>query len=139
MKLETLIAIIDGLLFVMMAGFACERAPRIYSVDELLAAIERVESGCDANAVGDGGEAVGSFQIHKCFVDEVNRISGWPRFSYEDRKSSERSRAMARLYLAEYGGSIEQMARKFNGGPEGHKKRSTLKYWKKVKAELSKV
>ena len=34
--------------------------------------------------------------------------------------------------------TYEVYARIWNGGPDGWKKRSTLKYWKKVKKELKK-
>jgi hypothetical protein len=43
---------------------------------------------------------------------------------------------MANIYLNHYGGTIEEMARKFNGGPQGHKKKSTEAYWAKVKTRM---
>ena len=45
-----------------------------YGFEDLMDAIEQVESGGNANAVGDGGAAIGAFQIHKIYVDDVNRI-----------------------------------------------------------------
>ena len=103
--------------------------------EDLLDAIEQVESGGDANAIGDNGNAVGSFQIWRIYVSDCNRISG-KKFKFSDRLSREKSREMVGIYLTHYGGTIEEMARKHNGGPNGHKKQSTEKYWLKIKAEL---
>ena len=111
-------------------------APHIF--DDLLDAIEQVESGGDANAIGDNGNAIGSFQIWEIYVSDVNRISG-KQYKFSDRYSREKSKEMVRTYLSHYGGTIEEMARKHNGGPQGHKKASTLKYWEKIKAELRRV
>lgn len=105
--------------------------------EDLLDAIEQVESGGDANAVGDNGNAIGSFQIWRIYVSDVNRISG-KQFKFSDRYSREKSKEMVRIYLSHYGGTIEEMARKHNGGPAGYKKESTVAYWKKVKHELEK-
>ncbi len=141
------------------------------SFNDLLDAIEQVESGGNANTLGDVKEinessvmdanivfhnpdeqryyeyqAVGAYQIHKIYVDDVNRIQKlWEskssgrfarQFSYEDRWNKNLSRFMAKTYLKHYGGTFEEMARKHNGGPNGHKKESTKNYWLKVKRIL---
>ena len=151
------------------------------TLDDLLDAIEQVESGGDANARGDWTDwwetpifsttdrryevkaeegkypylirealAIGSFQIHKIYVDDVNRIlkscidwDGKP-FEYDDRWDRIKSREMAEIYTTHYTQhagfhyytSPEQMARIHNGGPNGWKKDSTLPYWEKVKVVL---
>ena len=119
-----------------------------YTMEDLLDAIEQVESGGDANAIGDNGNAVGSYQIWKIYVDDVNRINriGYTdkysdpiQYDYNDRKSKYLSRYMVKTYLTHYGGTVEEMARKHNGGPTGHKKEATVKYWLKVKAEMENV
>ena len=128
-----------------------------YSFDDLLDAIEWVESKGDANIVGDGGKAIGSFQIHKIYVDDVNRIICKHRmkvstFRYADRQNKDKSRIMVIIYLEEYAGGYtgedfytgvvlgdwqpEKMARIHNGGPDGWKKDCTTPYWEKVKARL---
>ena len=109
------------------------------SFEDLLDAIEFVESGGDSNAVGDNGNAIGSFQIWKIYVDDVNRIRGNDKYSYTDRLDRSKSRDMATIYLNHYGGTLEEMARIHNGGPQGHKKESTLKYWVKVKERLEQI
>ena len=131
-----------------------------YTFDNLLNAIEFVESGGDANAVGDNGKAVGAYQIHKIYVDDVNRILQEdhlykheispeisPVFTYGDRLDKAKSRQMTRIYLRHYGKSSYHygngdmyyygvVARIHNGGPKGHLKESTKPYWQKVKARM---
>ena len=114
--------------------------------EDLLDAIEWVESKGDANAVGDCGAAVGSFQIHKIYVRDVNRIDH-ASFHYEDRKSRQVSRMMADIYTKWYASRafdetgdetkfFEYATRCHNGGPNGWKKDCTKAYWAKVKARL---
>jgi hypothetical protein len=108
---------------------------------DLLDAIEWVESKGKADAIGDNGEAVGAYQIHKIYVDDVNRIMprlSW-RFFYSDRYNREKSRKMVTIYLKHYGGTFEEMARKHNGGPKGHLKEATKPYWIKVKNRMESV
>jgi hypothetical protein len=118
-------------------------APRTESVTEdltfsdLLDAIEWVESKGDPWAVGDNGDAVGAYQIHEIYVRDVNRIGLLGHnFDFQDREDPVKSRKMVTIYLKHYGGTFEEMARKHNGGPQGHKKESTKAYWLKVKARM---
>ena len=107
------------------------------TLDDLLDAIEQVESGGDVNAIGKAGE-IGCMQIMKIMVDDVNRILGYKHLGYWDCWRRGESRQMCRVYMAHYceGKSWEYMARCWNGGPDGYKKDSTLPYWEKVKAVL---
>ena len=115
------------------------------SMDDFLDAVEQVESGGDSHAIGDGGRAVGAFQIHKIFVDDVNRILRSTRFDYAERLNPRSSRVMIILWLQHYASkerlgrsaTFEDMARMINGGPDGHKKKSTIEYWEKVKARMN--
>ena len=131
------------------------------NLDDLLDAIEWVESRGNASAIGDNGRAVGAYQIHKIYVDDVNRIlKGWKQqigdqikeaggkglggwfvpYTYDDRRNRILSRDMTRVYLTYYSPSndnLEQMARIHNGGPNGWEKDSTKPYWLKVKARLN--
>jgi type IV pilus biogenesis protein CpaD/CtpE len=106
----------------------------------LVKAVEQVESGGKTNAIGDGGKAVGCLQIHPILVKDVNRILGKQKYTLKDRKNRQKSREMFKIYVNHYakGKSDEVKARMWNGGPKGHKKKATLKYWKKVKKELAK-
>lgn len=107
----------------------------------LIPALIAVESAGNPNAVGDNGLAVGVLQIHKCVVDDVNRIMGKEQFTYSDRRDPEKSVLMCKIYLSHYGKgkTIEQLARIWNGGPRGDKKASTKKYWLGVKEFIEKA
>ena len=106
--------------------------------EDLLDAIEWVESKGDPNAVGDGGDSVGCMQIQKICVADCNRILGQTYFNDHDRWSRVQSRHMAITYLHYYadGKTFEDAARIWNGGPKGHLKESTKPYWEKVKARM---
>ncbi len=131
--------------------------------DDLLDAIEWVESRGDVNAVGDyvllvesDGfapewgiyKAVGSFQLHEIYVDDICRILGKNKYTYADRWDRDKSRKMTEIYIMYYAGIrtnvsytteqwYETMARIHNGGPDGYKKESTKPYWDKVKARMA--
>jgi hypothetical protein len=104
---------------------------------KLLAALIQVESGGHDMAVGDGGLAIGPLQIHREVVIDVNQFAGT-----HYRHSQMTNRAIARkvcdLYLQRYARdkSLEHQARIWNGGPNGHAKEATAKYWKRVKRHL---
>ena len=105
----------------------------------LIATLIMVESGGNDFAVGDEGDAIGCLQIHKGVIADVNRVYGltyrWPESAY----SRENSVCICRLYLKHYapaGATDEQLARIWNGGPKGYKKRATLGYWRKVEVRL---
>ena len=105
---------------------------------ELVDAIGMVESGFDPKAIGDNGKAVGILQIHKAYVDDVNRILGRNVYTYEDRWDAGKSYSMAFVYLNHYGRrykritgndpTMEVFARIHNGGPNGWKKYATKEY-----------
>lgn len=110
----------------------------------LLAALIAIESGGNPSAIGDGGRAVGVLQIHAAVVEDCNRILAMRgeahRYTLADRYSPAHSRAMAIVYLRHYcpNGTAEQMARTWNGGPQGAQKQATVAYWSKVKKEIEK-
>jgi soluble lytic murein transglycosylase-like protein len=112
----------------------------------ILNAIICVESSHNARAVGDNGKAVGLLQLHKIYVDDVNRIVGKKKYSYADRWNPQKSVEMTVIYLRHYGERYERLtereatyeilARIHNGGPDGWEKPSTNKYWKKISQHL---
>jgi hypothetical protein len=109
----------------------------------LLAALAMVESGGRSLAIGDGGKAYGVLQIHACVVQDVNRLTG-SRWTHLDAFDPAKAKEIAGAYLAHYASEdrlgrkprAEDYARIWNGGPEGHRKRSTDRYWAKVRAHL---
>ena len=106
----------------------------------LLSAMLAVESGGDDSARGDGGRARGALQIHRGVVEDVNRIAG-THYRHTDAHDRDTAMLMATVYLTHYCGTNstpETIARTWNGGPEGPRKRATLRYWQKVKTKLKK-
>jgi len=116
--------------------------------DSFVAAVIQVESRGNDNAYCRKEDAVGCLQIRPIMVREVNRILKLNdiqmRYTLNDRwrrvKSLEMFEIMAEeveccdgLTRLEF---YEIVARKWNGGHRGDKKRSTKKYWKKVKEKL---
>ena len=108
---------------------------------DLIEAIIYVESRGNDSAIGDRGKAVGCLQIHPILVREVNRIlrrNDIPLvYTLEDRYSREKSIEMFNIIAEQYECcDAEKVARRWNGGPRGDKKRATIKYWNKVQSVL---
>ncbi len=109
-----------------------------------LDAIRRVETGglpaAGVGAVGDKGASIGPYQIQRAYWLD-SRIPGEYRSCLTDAAYSER---VMRAYWARYcpdalrSENWEVLARVHNGGPKGAKKTATVKYWDKVKKEMSK-
>jgi muramidase (phage lysozyme) len=110
-----------------------------------------VESRNDPKAVGDGGAAIGIYQIHQGYwqdaVDFDKSLGG----SYNDCFNPEYAERVVRAYLKRYApvdATVEQLARIHNGGcnilKKQHSKKpkekkawdNTTKYWNKIKKEL---
>ncbi len=98
------------------------------TIEDLLDAIEWVESLGDPDAVGKAGE-IGTYQITKQYVDDVNRIirvlsMGIPYFTYDDRWDRTSSREMTSILTGFYSTGFdvyrfEARARIHNAGPDG--------------------
>ena len=116
--------------------------------DTLVDAIIYVESRGNDSAVGDNGKAVGCLQIHPIMVREVNRLLAKydipTTYTLEDRYSREKSIEMFNIVSEEYyccedytfEEYAEIVARRWNGGPRGDKKKSTIKYWNNVQKRI---
>jgi hypothetical protein len=110
----------------------------------LLDAIRIVESGGNDNAVGDGGNAIGPYQIWKNYwkdaVEHEPSIGG----KYEDCFDQKYAEKIVNAYMDRYAiprrlghePTFEDIARIHNGGPNGHKKKATIPYWEKVQSKL---
>ena len=122
-----------ALVMAVLLGSSALAAPS----ERLLDAIRQVESSGGLYNVGDGGKAVGPYQLWQIYVDDVNRIAG-THYTYADRSDEAKSRQMVRIYLGHYGKGKSQLdqARIHNGGPKGHKKAATIKYAEKIKQFL---
>ena len=105
--------------------------------DPLIAAIIQVESGGDTLAYNSKEDAVGCLQIRPIMVREVNRLVGKDSFTLSDRWSEAKSIQMFNVLRSHLKGATdEEIARTWNGGYNGHKKQSTIKYWKKVRKNI---
>lgn len=117
------------------AGSIPER--RIYSWDEILDAIWIVESSGQYDPpAGDGGKAIGPYQIHTAYWRDGTKFLGvkWP---YRDARDFNKARAVTYAYLRHYGAGLAPLeaARCHNGGPNGYKYTVTLQY----KVQLLKI
>lgn len=110
-------------------------------LDKLFGLVILIESGGDPNAVGDNGQAVGIVQIWPDVVKEVNDFEG-KAYCNGDRLFPSKSREIFIAYLLRWGAEYERqtgspptsydLIRIWNGGPDGWKKDSTVKYCEKA-------
>ncbi len=123
------------------------------SITKLILAVIQIESAGDYQAVNEAEQAYGCMQIRKIYVDDVNRILRLNKdsriFVHEDAFDKDKSIDMFLIYTLYYAeqkekktgspATYEDLARIHNGGPNGWKKESTKKYFKKVKQEMQKT
>ena len=128
-------SIVSGIL-ALFVSVSCSAVP---PSDRLLDAIATVESNHNPDAVGDGGKAIGVFQIHQVYWQDAVQHDPSIGGVYEDCRDPAYARRIVIAYMDRYApanASDETLARIHNGGPRGHKKSATIKYWKKVKVHL---
>ena len=112
------------------------------SITPLQSAIWQVETNqCESDCPkGDGGDAIGPLQIHRCCWEDVKRDGE----QYSDCEGLDYSFEIFDRYMSRYATekrlkrcvTDEDRARIWNGGPNGYKKESTEMYWKRVQKEL---
>jgi hypothetical protein len=145
------------LLVTILFSFFSQAGETIYDrVDKLVPVLVKVESSGRNDAVGDRKSnakgnsansyfAWGCLQLHKVYVDDVNRISG-KKYEHCDAFDRKKAEEIVKIYLVHYGkhyerktgkpASLEILSRIHNGGPNGYAKKSTVKYWAKVKKSM---
>ncbi len=113
--------------------------------EHFIDAVIDVESGGDDSAYNKRERAVGCLQIRPIMVREVNRILKSygvdRRYTLDDRYSRAKSIEIFSMMAEEVtcceflseDEFFEIVARRWNGGPRGARKKSTIKYWEKVK------
>lgn len=111
--------------------------------EQILAAIRFVESSDrDDVADGDGGKAIGVYQIHEAYWRDAVRAEPSLGGSYQDCRRRAYAERVVAAYMQKWApaawaaGDAETIARVHNGGPEGARKESTLRYWERVRAAL---
>ncbi len=123
------------------------RGPRRhYPIAPILEAIRMVESGGRDDAPdGDGGAAIGPFQIHRSYWDDALRAAPALGGDYQDCRRRDYAVRVVEAYMQYWvpaawrEGDAEVIARTHNGGPLGSSKEATLKYWHKVRAQLERA
>jgi len=116
-----------------VAGVANAGQDDLRQIDLLLDAIAKVESRNIPYATGDGGKAYGAYQIHRAYWADGTRLLG-VNWDYRQAADPAKAREVVRAYLLHYGRgcSLLEMARIHNGGPNGHRKQSTLEYARRI-------
>ena len=116
-----------------VAGAGSAHAANSDGIDRLLDAIARVESRHDPTATGDGGRAFGVYQIHRDYWADGTKFLGVD-WDYGQAADPAKAREVVKAYLLHYGRgcSLLEMARIHNGGPNGHRKPSTLEYARRI-------
>ena len=113
---------------------------------ELVNALIHIESRGNDSAIGDthlGEPSIGVLQIRPIMVREINRILKLKgtkhRFKLKDRFSREKSIEMFLIWKEFHhkDSDYEEIARSWNGGPNGPKNQKTYNYWKKVEQQLA--
>ncbi len=112
-----------------------------YTRKEILEAIWMTEtSGRLRPPDGDGGRAIGPFQIHKIYW-----IDSAQPGEYQDCRRRAYAERVVEAYMLRYvpeawmAGDAEIIARTHNGGPRGRFKRATDRYWERVSKWLQKL
>lgn len=133
-------AIVSSLIFCNSAWALTDK-----ELNDVLTAIRTVESSNNPSAIGDNGNAIGVYQIWKSYWKDARQTSSIGGV-YHDCFDPDYADRIVRSYMKRYatekrlGRDVtqEDIARIHNGGPNGHKKKATLKYWAKVKKLLNK-
>ncbi len=125
------------------------KAKGLASLINLMEALILVESGGNDRAIGDRHlkeKAYGPLQIRQPVCDDYNRAHGTKYKAEVMLGNRPLSKKVCQWYLEHYTSvkvlgrkpTLENLARIWNGGPSGWKKRSTEKYWVKVNEYLRK-
>lgn len=109
----------------------------------LIIALITVESNGNDFEIGDGGKALGCLQMHAAYVQDAAEHAG-KDWVHEDALIRDVAVQIFMAYMDRYATAerlgreptAEDIARIHNGGPNGYKKKSTVKYWVKVKKQL---
>jgi hypothetical protein len=106
-------------------------------------AIAMVESGTppykNNRIKGDNGKSLGPFQISEAYWIDADVDGMYADCVYWHYSVNTMWAYWCRYALdAVKNDDFETLARIHNGGPNGHKKHATIKYWNKVKKEMSK-
>ena len=121
-------------------------------LSQLLEAIRQVESRGGRDTRGDGGRSLGSYHISRAYwADGCRQLKregvgnvpwDYDRWVHNDAQARRVIRGYWRRYAApryapDSMADCEVLARVHNGGPTGHRKSSTAKYWRRVRRAMN--
>lgn len=119
------------------------RIPVYAPIADILHAIRMVESHDRPDVPdGDGGRAIGPYQVHEVYWRDALAQDPTLGGTYEDCRDRAYAERIIRAYMLRYApeawasGDAEIIARTHNGGPSGPDKASTAAYWERVRAVL---
>ena len=115
----------------------------------LIPILIQIESGGWDGAIGDQNKkhkAYGPLQIRQPVCDDYNLMHGTKIRARDCLDNWRLSKKICRWYLGHYATekrlgrrpTFEDLARVWNGGPDGWKRETTKPYWAKVAKELKK-
>lgn len=105
--------------------------------DRFFSALIWVESRGNSQARGDYGRSHGPAQIGRSYFLDALEVD--PTLKWEMVYTVEGSQKIFRAYMKRWKvpeTDFERMARVHNGGPKGHLKPATLRYWRKIQKEM---
>lgn len=109
----------------------------------ILDAIRMVEcGGLEVAPDGDGGAAIGPYQIHRCYWLDAVQFAPELGGCYEDCRDRAYAERVVDAYMTRYArdawqsGRAETIARIHNGGPRGDTRQATFGYWQRVQRHL---
>lgn len=114
-----------------------------WSIREILDAIRMVESGDRSDPPdGDGGLAIGPYQIHRVYWKDALVADPTIGGRYDDCRSRAYAERIIAAFMQQYAAeawktaNAEVIARTHNGGPTGATKQATVRYWNRVRSKL---
>ncbi|MBK8980231.1 MAG: hypothetical protein IPM29_30385 [Planctomycetes bacterium] len=118
-------------------------ARRTWSRTEILDALREVETGGVADPPdGDGGLAIGPYQIHEVYWRDAIAFDPALGGDYQDCREAGYAERVIDAYMRRWApaawasGEAETIARTHNGGPQGPAREATRGYWLRVRRRL---
>lgn len=104
-----------------------------------LFSIIEIESNWDSKAINYKENAFGIIQIRRDVIKDINYYYG-TNYRHADAFDINKSLEIFWLYQKMWNPKMtkENISRIWNGGPKGMKKKSSIKYWNKVKNNIKK-
>lgn len=140
---KTRLLAVAGLALVGTFFWTSRRVPVYAPVADILHAIRVVETGDRVDPPdGDGGRAIGPYQIHEVYWRDALAHDRAIGGTYQDCRDRTHAERVVRAYMLRHApdawatGDAEIIARTHNGGPTGPGKAATEAYWHRVLAVL---